>query len=96
MKDVQIACFVLFAAVIGVVGFLAGRGFIPVPGMDRVVMSNFDGHEENDNGIGGKCFWTPTRGRGGHYYLVVDYPDMIGRRQSSYIHDPSCPCHGRK
>lgn len=91
---------VVLAVGMGVFGFLAGRGVIPVPGLEKPVKGETRQEAptmgvtkaEADRNASGTHFWTRSKGHGGHYYIVVDFPDARGQRQSSYIHDPSCPC----
>ena len=40
---------------------------------------------------GGQFFYKPIT-LGPHKYIICDFPDARGNRNSAFIHDPTCSC----
>ena len=93
MSAVSAAVTVVVAIVCFFAGFMAGKGVKTAPDVNGTENATMGvSKAEADRNASGKYFWSRSRGHGNHFYIVVDYPDARGARQSSYIHDPSCPC----
>ena len=47
--------------------------------------------DQANKNTGGQYFYKQLD-LGPHKYIVCDFPDARGKRNSSFIHDPTCPC----